>query len=251
MITMIELESAASTNSEMTARLSDLPHGAVVMAVEQTAGRGQRGNSWEAAPGLNVTMSLLLRDIPVEPRRQFVVSEAVALAVADSVASYLPEDTARQVAVKWPNDIYVADRKIAGILIECGIRANELTHAIAGIGLNVNQTRFVSDAPNPVSLLALNPAQGEYDVREIALDISWRILEAIETLPDAAGDIHTRYLARLWRREGAHRWRRRADGREFEASIEDVSPEGFLTLRDTATDTLHPPFAFKEVEAIL
>lgn len=251
MITMIELDSAPSTNSVMAARLSTLPHGAVVMAEEQTAGRGQRGNTWEAAPGLNVTMSLLLRDIPVAPRRQFVVSEAVALAVAGNVAAQLPQELARQVTVKWPNDIYVADSKIAGILIECGIRGNDLTHAVCGIGLNVNQTRFVSDAPNPVSLLALNPAAGSYDVRATALDIAWRIMEAVDTLPEAAGDIHARYLARLWRREGFHTWRRRSDGRRFEAAIDNVSPEGFLTLREAATGTLLTPFAFKEVEALL
>ena len=105
MTTLIEIDSTPSTNTLMKERADTLPDGSVILARCQTAGRGQRGNSWEAEPGKNVTMSLLLRDIPVEARRQFAISEAVALAVADT-AEALTAGHGGEVTVKWPNDIY-------------------------------------------------------------------------------------------------------------------------------------------------
>lgn len=242
---MIEIDTVESTNSLMKERLDTLPHGTVIQAREQTAGRGQRGNTWEAEPGMNVTMSLLLKDLPVEPRRQFAISEAVALAVADAVARRLPPALASHVAVKWPNDIYVDDRKIAGILIECGIRGAELTYAVAGIGLNINQTIFRSDAPNPVSLRQLAPSAEFGSIASIACGIATEIVDSLSPPSFDVDALHGRYLARLWRREGEHRWRRRDDGRVFTAPVTGVSPEGFLSLGSEGT------FLFKEVEALL
>ncbi len=248
---IIIMEEAGSTNSEMSRRLDSLPHGAMLMARRQTAGRGQRGNSWESEPGANVTMSLLLRRLDeIAPARQFVISEAVALAVADTVAAHLPPDVGEQVAVKWPNDIYVGNLKIAGILIECGICGGALTHAIVGIGLNVNQLVFKSDAPNPVSLRAIHPDKPVMDVEAIAREMQSRIVTAFEPGIDAAA-IHHRYLKLLWRREGVHLWRRRPDGTVFAASVGDVSSDGFLSLLPEGASSPLPPFAFKEVEAII
>lgn len=249
MINLIEIEETESTNLLMTRRLESLPGGTVILARSQSAGRGQRGNSWEAEPGKNVTMSLLLRDLPVGVRQQFIVSEAVALAVADTVASLVPL-MADKVAVKWPNDIYVADRKIAGILIECGILGDRLTHVIAGIGLNINQTEFRSDAPNPESVGRLT-GRTDYAIAPIALEIADRIEQALTATCFDAEAIHRQYTGRLWRREGLHSWRRRDDGFTFRASIAGVSPEGFLTLLAEGSATPFQPFAFKEVEAVL
>lgn len=248
---LIILDETGSTNSEMTLRLDTLPHGAALMARRQTAGRGQRGNSWESEPGANVTMSILLRDLQdVAPQRQFVISEAVALAVADTVARYLPADMIDRVAVKWPNDIYVDDKKIAGILIECGICAGAITHAIVGIGLNVNQLTFVSDAPNPIALRNLIPGHPLLDTDEIAATLRDLIIRSLTPGFDP-GEIHSRYLGRLWRRSGIHSWRRRSDGVTFKATIAGVSPDGFLSLRQETEAYALPSFAFKEVEAIL
>ena len=117
----------ASTNSEL-ARLAaeGAPHGTVVSCTAQTSGRGQRGNTWESAPGENVTMSVLIRPDGVAPREQFAISEAVALAVAETLDAYLP--SGMRAEVKWPNDIYVGDRKICGILIENRISSTEICH---------------------------------------------------------------------------------------------------------------------------
>ncbi|MDE6431375.1 MAG: biotin--[acetyl-CoA-carboxylase] ligase, partial [Duncaniella sp.] len=120
-----------------------------VSARRQTAGRGQRGNSWESAPGKNITMSILLRPEGLHPSRQFVISRAVSLAITGVLRRYMPASAVR---VKWPNDIYVDDRKICGILIENVISSASIRQSVVGIGINVNQRRFLSDAPNPVSM---------------------------------------------------------------------------------------------------
>ncbi|MBD5346639.1 MAG: biotin--[acetyl-CoA-carboxylase] ligase [Bacteroides sp.] len=248
MIKLIEIDETASTNTLMSQQIDTLSHGTVILARRQSAGRGQRGNSWEAEPDKNVTMSLLLRELPVDAPRQFAVSEAVALAVADTVCRLVPE-RAPEVCVKWPNDIYVADRKIAGILIECGIMGRGLTHAIAGIGLNVNQTVFVSDAPNPESVARLT-GRCNYDVASIATEIAQRITNTLSAPDFDAEALHARFLSRMWRRSGNHLWRSRDTGLTFRASIAGVSPEGFLTLLPEGSGKPLPPFAFKEVEAV-
>lgn len=144
------LESVDSTNNYAKANAASLPSPTMVVAREQTAGRGQRGNSWESEPGANLTFSVFVRLPEFPARRQFAVSEAVALAVADTLGVF-----GVQAKVKWPNDIYVGDRKICGILIEHALMGAELMHTVIGVGINVNQKRFLSPAPNPVSMRQL------------------------------------------------------------------------------------------------
>ena len=148
---LVILPVTASTNSWVAANSDTLAHGDIVMAVEQTAARGQRGNTWEATPGLNLTLSMLLRPEGVEAARQFDISRAVALGTAEMLQELLEQE----VLIKWPNDIYVGDRKIAGILIENTLTGRLIDRSIAGIGVNINQEVFHSDAPNPVSVSQL------------------------------------------------------------------------------------------------
>lgn len=217
-----------STNSAIP---REAPHGFALMTLEQTAGRGQRGNSWEAEPGKNITLSLMLRPEGMKAMRQFEISEAVALGVLDLLRSLEIED----VAVKWPNDVYVGDRKICGILIENALSGQFISRSIAGIGLNVNQREFRSDAPNPVSIRQLTGR--EYPLPELAEKMVSAILRRLER-----GDNHADYLANLYRREGSFPWEL-PDGTRFLASIIDVSPTGLLTLSEYPDR----PFAFKEV----
>lgn len=221
-----------STNSEIP---REAPHGFALMALEQTAGRGQRGNSWEAEPGKNITLSLMLRPEGMEAVRQFEISEAVALGVLD----LLCELGISNVAVKWPNDVYVGDRKICGILIENALSGQFISRSIAGIGLNVNQREFRSDAPNPVSLWQLTAR--EYQLEELAEELVSAILRRLDR-----GANHADYLANLYRRDGFYPWQL-PDGTSFIASITDVSPTGLLTLSRFPDRQ----FAFKEVSYIL
>jgi BirA family transcriptional regulator, biotin operon repressor / biotin---[acetyl-CoA-carboxylase] ligase len=121
--------------------------GTIVHADYQENGRGQINNRWESEKGRNLLASVVLYPTFLPVPYQFLVSKVVALAVSDVVLHYADE-----VSIKWPNDIYIGNKKVAGILVENSIMGSTLCSSIAGIGLNVNQTRFVSDAPNPTSI---------------------------------------------------------------------------------------------------
>lgn len=228
------VDSLPSTNAAID---PDAPHGYALMARSQSAGRGQRGNSWEAEPGANITLSLMIRPDGLRAAGQFALSEAVALGITD-----LLDGITGGACVKWPNDIYVGDRKICGILIENSLSGLTVARSVAGIGLNVNQTEFHSDAPNPVSLAQLTGRT--FDIEALARDMIGKILRRTATL----GTHHAAYLARLWRREGFHPYAT-PDGSRFDARISDVEPDGHLLL--TGTDGQTRRFAFKEVAAII
>ncbi len=115
--------------------------GTVIVADEQTAGRGQRSNLWVTEPKKNLTCSYILKPVFLAAKDQFMLSAAVALAVSDTVSELLPTN---EVQIKWPNDVLVDGKKIAGILIENTLRGMNLENSIVGIGLNVNQVAFPS-----------------------------------------------------------------------------------------------------------
>jgi len=252
---IIMLDSTASTSSYLAGIAADAPHGTVVMAREQTAGRGQRGNSWEAEPGSNITLSLLLRPEGLEPACQFVISQAVSLAIVDMLGHFVSEP----VRIKWPNDIYVGDRKICGILIENTVTGSAIDRSIIGIGLNVNQMEFHSDAPNPVSLRQLMP-NVEFDPEAIARtmvnDILDRVDEALGKAPLAGVRLKTghllqeEYFSRLWRNDGWYPYHDNLRDVDMTARIDSVAPSGLITLTDRA-DGIARTYAFKEITALL
>lgn len=137
---IITLDETPSTNTylqELTVK-TECFEGLVVVAKNQPHGKGQRGNTWESESGKNLTFSVLLKpNLPID--EQFLLSQTVALGIYD----FLIEKNIEQVAIKWPNDIYVGNQKIAGILIENTLTANKISNCIVGIGLNVNQTQFL------------------------------------------------------------------------------------------------------------
>lgn len=237
---IINIEECGSTNSRLAEIARESPHGTVVITSRQTAGRGQRGNSWEAEPGKNLTFSLLLKPDNLAAHDQFFISEAVALGITDALRNHLPDSS---VTVKWPNDIYAGDKKICGILIENSLSGNVIGHSIAGIGINVNQRAFVSDAPNPVSAFILTG-------KELPLDtLLTEVLDAIHTRLAQPFDLrHRDYMDSLWRRDGGD-YRDTATGEEFHAVITGVAPTGHLSLLDTFGNT--HTYAFKEVQALL
>ena len=159
---IIWLEEVDSTNEEARRRISDIDNLSVVSAVRQTAGRGQRGNRWQSADGENLTFSIVLKFgadqlESMAASGQFVISEVAALSVVDFLARHDIE-----AKIKWPNDIYVGDKKICGILIENALKGNCLSHSIVGIGLNVNQTVFDPSLPNPTSMALCHPEHPLY-----------------------------------------------------------------------------------------
>lgn len=238
---LIWLDECDSTNSVIARE--KLAHGTAVFARAQTAGRGQRGNSWESEPRKNLTFSLLLRPAWVEASRQFAVSQAVSLAIVAVLERHLGEGA--QLRIKWPNDIYAGNRKICGILIENSLTGNRLNRCIVGAGINVNQTEFHSDAPNPVAMAQI--AGREFLLEPLAEEFAGEMLAAVERLKtaDGANEIASRYFSNLWRADGFYRYRDAASGEEFMARIHSIGPMGHLTLQ-TADGSLRT-YAFKEV----
>ena len=143
-----------STNNYLRRKLDEgyKAEGMLIVSTDnQTAGRGQRGNSWESEPGKNLMFSILTHPSAVPASRQFIISQAMALVILRVLKSISPPHSQR-FTVKWPNDIYYDNSKLGGTLIECDLQGKNIDNCIIGTGLNVNQTRFVSDAPNPISL---------------------------------------------------------------------------------------------------
>ena len=235
----IHLSSVDSTNNYVRRLLDageELPDLTLVDADEQTAGRGQRNNVWESEAGRNVQFSLVCHPSFLVAYEQFLLSEVIALAVAETVGG----------EVKWPNDIYVGDRKISGTLIECDLGGQSIKTCIIGTGINVNQTVFRSDAPNPVSLCQLT--HREYDREEILQAVVVRFASLYQLLQEGGADtLHHMYLQCLYRREGWHLYE---DSKgHFEAEISNVEPTGHLLLR--RRDGQVSRYEFKEVKFVI
>jgi len=223
--TIILLDSVDSTNNYAAKELltKSLNEGTVFAASCQHAGRGQGSASWESAAGVNLTISIVLYPKKVEVARQFSISKAVALGITD----FLSEET-ESISIKWPNDIYAGDGKIAGILIEVAISAGQISRAIVGIGLNINQEKFVSDAPNPVSLKNLTGK--DYDLTEMLGRMCARIDMRYNQLIRGGKDtIDQEYEMMLYRRGVWAKYG--AEGVNFEGMITGIDDEGRLMMR--------------------
>ena len=239
---IIKLQLTPSTNTYLGAldEVEEQHEGCVVVTHTQSAGRGQRGNSWEAAPGQNLTFSYLLRPVAIAPQEQFILSQAVSLAMVDVLSRH-----ADGFSVKWPNDIYYRDSKIAGILIEHNLAGGGIARSIVGVGLNVNQIEFESDAPNPVSLAQITGR--EYDLEQLLDELLQATRYRYAMCMDAPDRLRAEYKQNLYRREGIHTY---SDiNGQFQAAIEEIEPTGHLLLRDT--DGLLRRYAFKEVAFVL
>lgn len=239
---ILQIEETDSTNSHIARDHNDATEPLMVFSRRQTAGRGQRGNTWESAHGENLTASFLIFPEEIQPAAQFIISEAISLATID-----LLEALGVKATVKWPNDIYAGDKKIAGILIEHNILGSSITKSIVGIGLNVNQEKFVSDAPNPVSLYQLTGEK--YDIPKIASLLA-DLFEKRLSMMSSPEDLHKDYMKILWRNDGRkYQFKDKIRKEIFYGTIKDVSLSGPITISDE-TDTPRN-FYFKEVEFLI
>ena len=202
----------------------------VVWADYQTAGRGQGTNRWESERGKNLTFSILLHPVDLPANRQFLLSMQVSLAICEALSEHIGD-----LSIKWPNDIYWRNAKIAGILIENRLQGQVIRDSIIGVGLNVNQRQFMSDAPNPISLWQI--CEHETDREQLLKDI----LAALGRL--LGQEVREQYLSMLYRRKGFHPYVDK-DG-AFMAELEDVEDDGHLLLCDDSGG--HRRYAFKEV----
>lgn len=237
---IIHLEETDSTNRYLRER-SDGDEFTVVVADFQTAGRGQGVNTWESERGKNLLFSILVRPTTVPAANQFVLSMGGALALKRALDAYTDD-----ISLKWPNDIYWRNRKISGTLIETSVSDKCLKTCVFGIGININQDVFLSDAPNPVSLRQILG-------REVALEeVFKKVLDAFEKeyqtiMTGDYDNIFKRYSEALYRRTGFHRY---SDCRGmFEAETAGVKTTGELLLRDRSGHLRE--YAFKEVTFII
>ena len=229
-------DSLDSTSTQLARMAQELAHGDVVITCTQTAGRGQRGNSWESEPGRNLTFSLLLRPEDLAATDAWLMSMAVSVGLVRGLMPFVDIP----IKLKWPNDVYVGDRKLCGILIENALCGSFVSRSIVGIGINVNQTQFISNAPNPVSLKQITGK--DYDLDEVLSAVCSEILSSVDSL--YRPELKAEYMSLLWRAEGAHTWRDTASGEIFTAEICDILPDGRISLGSRI-------FWFKEVAAVL
>lgn len=207
----------------------------VVVADYQTAGKGCGTNSWESERGKNLTFSMLIHPTDIPASQQFRITEVVSVALCEVLEQYIGD-----VSIKWPNDIYMGDKKICGVLIENRLQGNVIVDSIIGIGLNVNQTEFVSDAPNPVSLRQL--LGREIDREALLHDF----LETLETV-SSSETTYSAYRNKLFRM-GKQAVFSDETGR-FEGTIQDVETDGRLLIKDLAGQERR--YAFKEVQFVI
>ncbi|MBQ0056208.1 MAG: biotin--[acetyl-CoA-carboxylase] ligase [Bacteroidales bacterium] len=249
-MTKIHLDEIQSTNTWLLEALADgqpLVDRTVVWTKRQTAGRGQVGNTWEAEPDKNISFSVLLRPSFLHPREQFVISELTALSVCETVALMTP----KPVKIKWPNDIYVGDDKLAGILIENSLQGMTICHSVIGVGINVNQERWVGNAPNPTSLkLVLGEELDPEEVLDMVtqrIGMYYRMLE--QDKEKATAEIHNWFCQRLYRSNGFHPYVDAQTGESFEARLQGVDHTGHLHL--LPADGGERAYGFKEVRFVL
>lgn len=242
-----------STNTRLLADQAGLPDRTVYAALFQTAGRGQKGNRWESRPGENLTFSLLVKPEQLAVREQFILSQVVALGLLDFLRAEGVE-----AAIKWPNDIYVGDRKICGTLIENVLSGGLVSAAVAGIGLNLNQRVFDPSIPNPTSLSLVTGKN--YDVHETLPRVLEPILARCNKLgsPYARNGYDAEYLEHLYRRGEWHDFEEmpatdvpteHRSGRRLTARILGIDNAARLLLEHT-DGTLHP-YSFKEIKYII
>ncbi|MEI7829655.1 MAG: biotin--[acetyl-CoA-carboxylase] ligase [Prolixibacteraceae bacterium] len=237
--TIVHLDTVDSTNNYAAKELltKSLTEGTIFAAACQQAGRGTGLASWESATGLNLTFSIVLYPKQVEISQQFFISKAISLGVTDFLCKYV-----KSVSIKWPNDIYVDDKKIAGILIETAITGGKFSRAIVGIGLNINQEVFVSDAPNPVSLK--NLTSENYDLNQILKVLCACLEMRYQSLIKGNQTILQNDYETLLYRKGV--WAKYRDqNSDFEGRILEVEPDGRLLIETRIGEKRG--FYFKEI----
>ncbi len=232
-----ELESTQEYAHELLSGFSP-EEGTVVAAAWQRKGRGMMQNRWESEPGQNLLFSLILYPVFLPIGRSFLLSQAMALGVRDWVGTYLGG-----AAVKWPNDVYCGDKKVAGILIQNALSGANIQHSVVGVGLNVNQTDFPEHVPNPGSMKGESGATFDIDrsLEELLGSLDRRYLQLKEG--DWAG-LETAYLQHLYGL-GQPRTFARRDGSTFQGRITGVAENGFLLI-DTREG--QEAFEVKEVQ---
>jgi BirA family biotin operon repressor/biotin-[acetyl-CoA-carboxylase] ligase len=219
------LDTIDSTNNYAMEQVNSgqISHGTTWFAMEQTAGKGQRGKQWLSPPGENIMLTVALQPNTLPLSRQFMLSVAVALGASDFFGKYAGDET----RIKWSNDIYWRDRKAGGILIENVLRGSTWQYAITGIGININQVQFPEHLPNPVSLRQITGRS--WDSIALAKELCQCLAPWLQQLhPAHYNELLEQYKSRLFRLDEQGLYR--IQGEYFQGIIRDVLPDGKLCL---------------------
>ena len=243
MLEYIHLEQVDSTNAYLQRQQLEADiRNCVVSADEQTAGKGMGSNSWESEVGKNLTFSMALDMGFLPAERQFQLSEAVPLGIIEVLDDLLPSE---KLSIKWPNDIFYENRKLAGILINSTIKANMMDVSIIGIGLNVNQMQFQNWPTHPISMKMITGK--DYDLQPLLVQIAEHILIKVGQLEADPTTIEQEYLRRLFRYRSWAEYE--VDGKILRLFITGIDPFGRLQL----VDEQQKPYCFeiKEIKFML
>ena len=238
---LVTIKEVDSTNSFLKTLLSNskpVPEGTVIMAESQYAGRGQQQNKWHSEPGKNLTFSILLTPSFLPVSQQFDLTRVVSLGVYEALHPILGDE----LKIKWPNDIYFADRKLGGILIETHLQGTRIKDAIIGIGLNINQEHFEAGAGNAISVKQI--LHKDYDLRTLLSEICGNI-EAYYLKLKAGKHLLVRntYLTRLYWLNQQRAFR--SNGVVFNGTIVNVKDEGLLVVDNNSE---LQEFSLKQIE---
>ena len=243
MLKFIHLEQIDSTNAYLQRQQSECDiRNWVVSTNEQTAGKGMGSNGWESEVGKNLTFSLALEVSFLPAERQFLLSEAVALGLIHALDTLLPEE---KLHIKWPNDIYFENRKLAGILINSTIKANMMDASIIGIGLNVNQMQFQDWPTHPISMKQITGK--DYELQPLLEQVAEHILIKVEQLKSFPAAIEQNYLKRLYRYRTWADYE--VDGKKMRLFMTGIDSFGRLQLLDIENN----PYCFdiKEIKFLI
>jgi BirA family biotin operon repressor/biotin-[acetyl-CoA-carboxylase] ligase len=232
----IILPTVESTNNYAMRQVQEglASHGTAFFALEQTAGKGQRGKKWFSPPHKNIILSIVLEPLSLQAHNQFLLSASVALACYDFFSKYSGSNT----CIKWPNDLYYRDRKAGGILIENKFRGDSWQSAITGIGININEGSFAESLPNAISLQEITGK--EYDVEAMAKELCTAVDYRYQALlKESPATIFDAYQQIMYKRGEMARLKK--ENIVFDARIMGITPDGRLV-------TTVGEFGFGEVE---
>jgi BirA family biotin operon repressor/biotin-[acetyl-CoA-carboxylase] ligase len=214
-------------------------HGTVVFTHEQTKGKGQRNKEWTSQKGQNIALSAIVEPVKLNSPDLFLLSMATALGVYEFLTAYAIEN----VKIKWPNDVYWRDRKAAGILIENVWQGNEWKFAVAGIGININQTDFGELNLKAVSVKQITGK--EFTPLQLAGELCAKLDQVYRQLAGAPEDVAAAYKAHLYKKNEVVRLKK--DSRVFEAIVKEVNNKGQLVVQHSIEEN----FEVGEVEWII
>lgn len=215
--------------------------GSMVITEFQSAGRGQMGNGWASEAGKNLLLSLLIYPDNLLANEQFIISRMASLAVKNCLDQFVDD-----IRIKWPNDIYWKDKKIAGMLIENDVQGKYIQNSVIGIGININQQSFPAELPNPISLRQITGTDNDIDnITDIFVREFFLLYREFQN--GMTTQIEDEYMLDMYRINDYYWFK--DEGGSFRAMIKEVMPSGHLVL-ETMNEGELRQYAFKEVSFI-